>query len=394
MYIILQFSASYFAGLKRTGCRFNMLLLAAAGCLNLLLSANDLSILLSCSIILMIIHFGFLKINYEKKPTETAKRYLIISSVIFILALLSLTYIYHSTMEQTNYTNVAILLSSQEKTPLIFIAIMGLFMPFLYGLNIVPFHILSEEKTSKSILPSAHYFAIILPIVCWGVFIKLTQIITPTYEQEISLAYRILAFISIVFGAIGANARINLYRIFAYNSIYHFGIVLLLLSLLTPTAEFTAFIYLFLYLTALGCIYMVFYNIKSHGEYLSSVTSLSGLVDSRPHITGALLISLFSMLGLPPLAGFLGQLNVVYEFIKAEQYFSLCFVLFFMLLLAMSYLRIIKTVYFEQKIKNFDSENKYLMLQTWLGIFFIIAVMYNPFHLIEKLKDMFYVVFL
>ena len=165
-------------------------------------------------------------------------------------------------------------------------------------------------------------------------------------------------------------------------------------SLFDATTEFTAFIYLFIYITALESIYMVFYSLKSHGEYLSSVTSLSGLAKSRPYTSGAFLVGLFSMISLPPLAGFLGQLDVVYELVKNEQYGSLAVILVCMLLLAKSFLNIIKTIYFDQKMKLFDVENKYALLYTWIGSIAILILMFNPCHIMEKMKDMFYVLFL
>jgi len=394
IYIMLIFSPGWFSGLKRIGGRYNILLLLAAGCLNIMIKANDLTLLLVGGCALLIINDALIRINYEKASTEPAKRYLVISCSIFALAFVCFVYLWYMAQGQTEYVSLANVISEQNKSLTIFMGIMGILMPLFYALSIVPFHMMAEEKTSKSILPVAQYFATIMPIACWGVFIRINQIFIPTYGTEMAFAYKILALISVIFGAIGASARINLHRIFTYTTMYHFGVVLLLFSLFTQEAEFTAFIYLFVYMIALDSTYMIFYSIKSHGEYLSSVTSLSGLAKSRPYTSGALLVGLFSMIGLPPLAGFLGQLNVVYELIRNEQYISLGFILVFMLLLAKAFLNIIKTIYFDQKIKLFDTENKYVLLYTWFGGIAILVLMFNPYHIIETMKDMFYVLFL
>lgn len=394
IYVMLLFSSMWFTGLKRLGGRYDVLLLLATGCLNIMLKANNLILLLMGGFVLLVINNALIKINYEKNTSEVSKRYLITSCGIFVLAFIGFTYLWYLAQGKTDFISLSEILAKQEKSLTTFLAVMGMLTPFLYALSIVPFHIMSEEKTGKTILPVAQYFAIIVPIACWGIFMKINQIFIPVYGQEMALAYKILAIISIIFGAIGAGSRINLHRIFSYVTMYHFGVVLLLFSLFDATTEFTAFIYLFIYITALESIYMVFYSLKSHGEYLSSVTSLSGLAKSRPYTSGAFLVGLFSMISLPPLAGFLGQLDVVYELVKNEQYGSLAVILVCMLLLAKSFLNIIKTIYFDQKMKLFDVENKYALLYTWLGSIAILILMFNPCHIMEKMKDMFYVLFL
>ena len=166
----------------------------------------------------------------------------------------------------------------------------------------------------------------------------------------------------------------------------------MLLSFFKLETNFAAFVYLFVYMLSLNGSYLVFYSLKSHGEYLSSVTSLSGLAETRAYTTGALLVSLFSFIGLPPLVGFLGQLNVVSELLKNEYYISLGIILFFLLVLSKSYLDIIKTAYFEHKVKIYDSENKSVMAYTLFSVICIVLVAFNPQDLFAIMKDMFYVV--
>lgn len=125
---------------------------------------------------------------------------------------------------------------------------------------------------------------------------------------------------------------------------------------------------------------------------MAATTSLSGLAETRPYTTGALLVSLFSMIGLPPLAGFTGQLGAVSELLKNGCYASLGIILLFLLVLAKAYLEIIKTAYFEHKVKIFDAENKTVLLYTMFCMLCIVFVSFNPYGLFHLLQDMFYVV--
>ena len=169
---------------------------------------------------------------------------------------------------------------------------------------------------------------------------------------------------------------------------------MILLSFFDKETSFSAFIYLFCYLITLNGLYIVFYNLKSRGEFLSSQISLSGLAKTRPSTTRALLICIFSLLGFPPFIGFIREFSFINELLTHKSYILLITILLFFLILSKSYLEIIKTAYFEQKIKTYDTENKIILFTTIIGVFLIIIISFNPFQIIEKLKDMFYVIYL
>ena len=138
-------SSSWFVSVQRTGCRYNMLILSAYACLSIMLETINIGILMITYIIWTIINYALLKINYEKQIIESGRRYLVISSCIMVLGILSGIYIFKGA-EHYNYTDVATLLTDKVINLPIFLAIMGVFMPILYAVNIAPFHIMAEEK--------------------------------------------------------------------------------------------------------------------------------------------------------------------------------------------------------------------------------------------------------
>jgi len=393
-YVLLEVSASWFLSQSKTGCRYYILLLLATLNINIWLTATDLLVLGLGSLLMIIINYYFLKIDYDKQQTISSSfLYIRVLMTVFLLLGISYAYIY-SWMGKTSYRALKEFIEINQTNPMVFATFTGVIVFFLCFLGVAPFHILAEEKTSKSILPVAHYFAIVMPLALWGVFIKINLIIFPFYAPVMAKAYLIFGLLSVIFGAIGANARINLHRIYAYSSLYHFGIILLLLSLGNMSAIFAAYVYLLTYILGLNGAYLTFYSLKSHGEYMSSLTTLSGLAKTRPYTMGVLLISLFSLMGLPPLAGFLGQLNFIHEMLNKEYYTCLCVVLIFLLFIAKAYLEIIKTAYFDEKTKIFDRENRFVLFYALLNTIVVIVMVFNPFEMMEKLKDMFYVIFL
>lgn len=395
-YLLLILSSTWFVTENKTGCKFLILLLLATTTSNLLISSTNIISFLLGYTILIYINYRFLDISYDKLPTEASKRYIATSIIILSFLIISFLYIFNLTGGITNYAVLSQIFNSSQNSNSFIIYLSASFMiiPLIYSLGLAPFHVLLEDKIAKSTLPISHYFALIFPLTIWGIFVKLNTVYFSIFSKYLSTSYAIIAILSIILGAIGANARINLHRIYAYGTMFHYGVILLIISFFNHNLDFSAFTYLLMYTLALNGIYTVFYNLKSHGEYQNALTSLSGISQTRPYTTRALLISIFSLLSFPPFAGFIAEFSFIKSFLIEKNYILLSIILFFFLVLAKSYLEIIKTAYFEPKIKNYDTENKTVLILTLLSIILIIAISFNPYSILEKIKDMFDVIYL
>ena len=391
-YIMLGLSAMWFGAENRTGCRYYVLILCALIGSNLLLASSNLLATLFCYGLLIYINYRLLAISYEKLPSEAPTRYMGLSGVVVLLFAAGYGYLHYRLDGDVEYGVLREAFAENKDSFRLYMAAVAVVVPVMYSLGLAPFHITAEDKVGKGILPVSHYFALFLPVVLWGTLIKMDTALLAPYQNEFAPVYAGFALLSVIFGAMGANSRINLHRIFAYSSMYHFVIVLLLLSFFKLETDFAAFVYLFVCLLSLNGSYLVFYSLKSRGEYLASVTSLSGLAETRPYTTGALLVSLFSLIGLPPLAVFMGQFDCISILLRNGYFISLGIVLFFLLVLAKAYLDIMKTAYFEKKVKIFDTENRAVPFYTVFCISCIVLAAFNPGNLLQILKDMFYVV--
>lgn len=392
-YILSGVSGSWFAADKKDGCRFNILFFEALILLKILLSTINAIVFAACLILLKVIVHRMNTDNdeYTAHHTTTVSH----TVNIFVLALLVLGtgYLHIQTNGNLNYQSLRLFLSDSKNDFGIYISVCGFVVAILHALAIPPFHIGAEDKLGKSILPVSHCCAVIFPLFYWGAFIKLNYMVLIEFSSDFMLVYLLFALLAIAFGAIGANARINLLRIFAFSSMYHFGIVLLIISFFNQMANFSAFMYLLMYIIGLNGVYLTFYNLKSRNEYMFTTTALSGIIKNKPYTTVFLLISLFSLIGVPPLAGFLGQANLVYQFTSDGYSAYLCVVFFFFLILAKAYLELIKTASFEQNIISYDTENKFVRMFAALNTIIILFVAFNPFGWIEKFKDMFYALY-
>ena len=393
LYMVLFFSSFWFSTEKKSGCFYYIIMLGIFFNAQLMLGTVNLFILLIGYALHLIFTGNLLKINFDKNNPIQIRGYGLFSFLMLIILAASVLYLNFISGKNVNYSDIGEILSSNPNSFYLFLSVVGLIVPFLYILGITPFHVMEEEKNSKTILPVAHYCMLIEPCIFWGVFIKINSFIYPHYNDILAYPYTLFAVLSAFWGALGTNARINLLRIFSFGKLYVNGVILLLLSFGFADALFAATFYLFISLLAFSGLYIVFYNLKSHGEYLSSVLSLSGLARTRPYLAGALVICLFSLIGLPPMVGFWGIWSFLEILLNYGDYLSLSIFLILLIILSKAYLEIVKTVYFEKKNKILDSENKYILLGMVINILLVIMLFFDPFHFIEKLRDMFYVIF-
>tara|TARA_B100000965_G_C19461632_1_gene699992 strand:- start:351 stop:941 length:591 start_codon:yes stop_codon:yes gene_type:complete len=157
-----------------------------------------------------------------------------------------------------------------------------------------------------------------------------------------------------ILGAVAAIGQSNIKRLMAYSSIGHMGYALAGLATGTNQGIQSTMIYLTIYLVmnlaAFGCIFMM----KRENEFYENINDLSGLSKNHPMFAFSFLIILFSLAGIPPLAGFFAKFYIFLSVIEAQMYTLAIIGLLTTVISAFYYLRIIKIIYFDKPKKPFD----------------------------------------
>ena len=198
------------------------------------------------------------------------------------------------------------------------------------------------------------FFALIPKIATITVFIRFLYV---PFINVISQWQTIIVFLSIasmILGAVAAIGQNNIKRLIAYSSIGHMGYALA--GLVTGTNEgiHSTVIYLTIYLVMnlgiFGCIFMM----KRENIFYENINDLSGLSKNHPMLAFSFLIILFSLAGIPPLAGFFAKFYIFMAVIEIEMYSLAVIGLVTTVVSAFYYLRIIKVIYFDNPKKAFD----------------------------------------
>ena len=160
-------------------------------------------------------------------------------------------------------------------------------------------------------------------------------------------------FIDHALAAIGQN---NIKRLMAYSTIGHMGYALAGLATGTIQGIQSTIIYLTIYLVmnlgVFGCIFMM----KRENTFYENINDLSCLSKNHPMLAFSFLIILFSLAGIPPLAGFFAKFYIFMAVIEVKMYSLAIIGLVTTVVSSFYYLRIIKVIYFDRPKKAFDKD--------------------------------------
>ena len=287
----------------------------------------------------------------NEKSTEAGLKYFVLSALATGLLLYGSSLIYGFT-GSTNFEIISENLDSNN-TGAVF-GIVFIIIGLAFKVSAVPFHMWTPDVYEGSPTSVTSFFALVPKIAALTVFIRFMYV---PFLNVIDQWQMIIIFISIgsmILGATAAIGQKNIKRLMAYSSIGHMGYALAGLAPGTNEGIQSTIIYLIIYLVmnlgAFGCIFML----RRENTFYENINDLSGLSKNHPKLALSFLIILFSLAGIPPLAGFFAKFYIFMSVIEAKMYGLAIIGLLSTVISAFYYLRIIKIIYFDKPKKPFE----------------------------------------
>jgi NADH-quinone oxidoreductase subunit N len=276
-----------------------------------------------------------------------------------------------------NYKEVAFYFSQIDKlTPIEIWAIALVLCSILYKLAIVPFHNWYAQtiKGAASVI-SIHFTTLsALTVIC-----VLMKLISSPFKPIISSITPVIFFLSIIsmiIGAVMSANQKNIKKLLCYSSIHHIGFVLIGVCIFNQQSMLAGVIYLFIYVFSYIFLYICLLSFRSKEGYVEYLDDLSGLSETKQYLSAAILLSLLTLIGVPPLIGYLGRFVIVNSLISAHLYWVAVIVIISVAINSYAYLKIIRVVYFSKSIKKFkDTDSNLsilLILITIVSIYFML----------------------
>tara|TARA_B100002052_G_C15627740_1_gene482616 strand:- start:104 stop:694 length:591 start_codon:yes stop_codon:yes gene_type:complete len=158
-----------------------------------------------------------------------------------------------------------------------------------------------------------------------------------------------------ILGAVAAIGQRNIKRLIAYSSIGHIGYAIAGIASGTENGFKSTLIYILIYAIMNIGFFAFIFLMKRKGKYIDEISELSGMSKNHPLASLSLLIVLFSLAGIPPLAGFFAKFYIFMAVIESEMYTLAIIGLVTTVVSAFYYIRIIKIMYFDNPKKPFES---------------------------------------
>jgi len=223
-----------------------------------------------------------------------------------------------------------------------------------FKISAVPFHMWTPDVYEGAPTSVTAFFALAPKVAGFGAIIRILYIAFGNVVNEWQTILIFISIASMILGAVAAIGQTNIKRLMAYSSISHMGYALAGVTTGTNEGVSSSIIYIFLYVVMNIGSFVCIILMKRKNVYLENIRDLSGLSKNHPVIAFSFTVILFSLAGIPPLAGFFAKFYVFMAVIKSNLFALAIIGLITSVVSAFYYLRIIKIIYFDPEQEKFD----------------------------------------
>src|SRR5690242_1553156 len=328
-----------------------LILLSTLGMLMLISAADLIALYLGLELMSLPLYVVAASHRGSLRATEAGLKYFVLGALSSGMLLYGASLVYGFT-GTVNFAGIAHA-AGQGGIGLIF-GIVFLFAGFCFKVSAVPFHMWTPDVYEGAPTPVTAFFAAAPKVAGMAMFVRTAVMAFPGITSEWQ---QIVVFVSIASMALGSFAAIgqrNFKRLMAYSSIGHMGFALVGLAAGTSEGVQGVLVYIAIYVTMTLGVFAVILSMRRTTGMVESIDQLAGLARTHPTMAFFLAMLLFSMAGVPPLAGFFAKFYVFLAAIKAGLYLLAVLGVVTSVVGAYYYLAIVKLMYFDEPVGKFE----------------------------------------
>jgi NADH-quinone oxidoreductase subunit N len=288
----------------------------------------------------------------DTRSTEAGLKYFVLGALSSGMLLYGASLIYGFS-GAISFAGISSAIEGHASMGLIF-GLVFLMAGLAFKISAVPFHMWTPDVYEGAPTPVTTFFASAPKMAAMGMLVRAVIVSFPSILSQWQQIVVFIAIASMALGSFAAIGQANFKRLMAYSSIGHMGYALVGLAAGTVEGVQGVLIYLALYLAmtlgTFGCILAM----KRGGIFVETIADLSGLSRTRPAMAYALAILMFSLAGVPPMAGFFAKWFVFAAAVKAGLYWLAVLGLLASVVGAFYYLRIVKIMFFDEPARPFE----------------------------------------
>ncbi len=365
--VALMMSIDYWREAGGLKFEYPVLLLFATTGMLMMISANDLIALyvgLELQSLALYVVAAFRRDS--ARSSEAGLKYFVLGALASGMLLYGASLVYGFTGSTAFDQIAAAVQPSGANLGLIF-GLVFLMAGFAFKISAVPFHMWTPDVYEGAPTPVTAFFAAAPKIAAMALTVRVVITAFPAVTQEWQQIVVFIAIASMALGSFAAIGQTNIKRLMAYSSIGHMGFALVGLAAGTAEGVQGVIVYLAIYLVMTLGTFACILALRRNGQMVEEIAQLSGLSRTSPVMALMLAILLFSLAGIPPLAGFFAKFYVFLAAIEAGLYALAVIGVLLSVVGAYYYLRIVKIMYFDDPVERFEPMPASLAAVLWVS---------------------------
>jgi len=371
-------SVSYLEKEKLELFEFPVLIMLATVGMMMMISANDIMTLYvglelqSLSLYVL----AAIKRN-DVRASEAGVKYFVLGALASAMLLYGASLVYGFSGTTNFYILADTLITADQYSTGLVVGLIFMMVGIAFKVSAVPFHMWTPDVYEGSPTPVTAFFAIAPKIAAIGMMTRLLIGAFGDLTDQWQQIVMIMSIGSMIVGSIGAVIQTNIKRLMAYSSIGHMGYAMMGLVVGAYDGVWSMLVYLSIYMVMTIGAFAVILCMRRKECLVEKIEDLAGLSRTNGKLALIMAIMMFSMSGIPPLAGFFGKLFIFKAAIDAQYYTIAIIGVLTSVIAAYYYLRVIKVMYFDEPAEMLDPEfsnshHVVMYLATAVILFFVV----------------------
>jgi NADH-quinone oxidoreductase subunit N len=375
--LILSFD--YMREVKILKFEYAVLVLLATAGMSMMISANDLiSLYLGLELQSLALYVMAALRRDDVRSSEAGLKYFVLGALSSGMLLYGASLIYGFT-GSTAFANIAAsaqIAGAGQDIGLI-IGLVFLLVGIAFKISAVPFHMWTPDVYEGAPTPVTTFLAAAPKVAAVALLMRVTFGAFPGIEPQWQQVVTALAIASMGLGAFAAIGQTNIKRLLAYSAIGNIGYMLIGVAAGTPEGVRGVIIYLVIYVAMTVGAFACVLSMRRPGGMVEDIDELSGLAQNNLGMATMLAVVMFSMAGIPPLAGFFAKFYVFAAAVKQGMWPLAVFGVLASVVGAYYYVRIVKVMFFDEpKARFLDVPPKVGLIMALSGLFVLLYVIW------------------
>ena len=312
----------------------------------------------------------------DSRATEAGLKYFVLGALSSGMLLYGASLVYGFT-GHTNLQEIVLAITSEGRSIGLIFGVVFLLAGIAFKISAVPFHMWTPDVYEGAPTPVTAFMAMAPKVAAMTLMVRL---VIDTFAPIATDWQQIVVFLSIasmVLAAFAAIGQKSIKRLIAYSSIGHVGFALVGLSSGTISGVEGVAIYMAIYVGMTVALFACVLSLRTETGYVETIDELAGAAQTRPFVAAVMAILMFSLIGMPPLAGFFAKWHVFLAAVEAQLYVLAIIGVLASAVSAFYYLRVVKMMYFDQPVRQFAAVPNELNIIMGVSAFFIVTYFFT-----------------